>query len=86
MATACSIGTEDHLAYTYIGGAVNLAKRLQDLAGPGEIIVSETTASEFGECDESIPGLMRLQPLPPLTIKGRQDQVLVFRAECEVEK
>ncbi len=86
MATACSIGTEDQLAYTYIGGAVNLAKRLQDLAGPGEIIVSEATASEFGKCNESIHGLMGLQALAPLTIKGRQDQVLVFRAECEVEK
>ena len=82
MATACSIGTEDQLAYTYLGDAVNLAKRLQDLAGPGEIIVSEATASEFNECSESIPRLMRLQPLPPLTIKGKEDQVVVYRAEC----
>ena len=85
IATACSIGTEDQLAYTYIGDAVNLAKRLQDLAGPGEIMVSETTASEFSECGASIPGLLRLLPLPPLTIKGRKDQIVAFRAEYRIE-
>ncbi len=84
MATACSIGTEDRLAYTYIGGAVNLAKRLQDLAGPGEIIVSEATAAEFEEYIDSIPGLMTLQPLPPLAIKGSLDQVVVFKAEYKI--
>ena len=82
-ATACSIGTKDQLAYTYIGDAVNLAKRLQDLAGPGEIIVSETTASEFAECGKSVPGLTSLLPLPPLKIKGKQDQVVVYKAEYQ---
>jgi class 3 adenylate cyclase len=81
MATACSIGTEERLAYTYIGAAVNLAKRLQDLAGPGEILVSEATASQLKDSKKSIPGLAGLHPLPALNLKGRQDQVVVYRAE-----
>ena len=82
-ATACSIGTDERLAYTYIGDAVNLAKRLQDLAGPGEILVSEGTAAELDGSTDSITGLVGLQPLPPLSLKGRKDEVVVYRAELD---
>lgn len=81
LAAACSVGTEVHLAHTYIGDAVNLAKRLQDLAGPGEIVLSEATASDLAGYESSIPGLIGLHPLPPLAIKGRQDKIVVYRAE-----
>ncbi len=84
MATACSIGTDERLAYTYIGETVNLAKRLQDLAGPGEILVSDATASELRDLMDSIPGLVELKPLPPLAIKGRQGEVVVYRAEYHI--
>jgi adenylate cyclase len=82
-ATACSIGTDERLAYTYIGDAVNLAKRLQDLAGPGEILVSEGTAAELDGSTDSITGLAGLQPLPPLSLKGKKDEVVVYRAELD---
>jgi class 3 adenylate cyclase len=84
MATACSIGTAKRLAYTHIGDAVNLAKRLQELAGPGEILVSETTAAELADSVDSIPGLVGLHPLQPLAIKGRKGQVVVYRAEFAI--
>jgi len=84
MATACAIGTGEQLAHTYIGDAVNLAKRLQDLAGPQEIILSDTTAADLEDCSDSIPGLIRLHPLPPREIKGRQHRVGFYQAEYKL--
>lgn len=39
---ASNTGSRLHRAYTVIGESVNLAARLQDIAGPSEIIVSDT--------------------------------------------
>lgn len=36
-----NLGSEDRLEYTAVGQAVNRASRLQELAGPGEILISE---------------------------------------------
>jgi class 3 adenylate cyclase len=38
-----NVGTSQRLEYTAVGDAVNVAARLQELAGPGEILVSEAT-------------------------------------------
>jgi class 3 adenylate cyclase len=82
-AMACNIGTQDHVSHTYIGDAVNVAKRLQDLAEPGEIITSEATASDLEGCEEEIPGLTRFLPLPPIELKGKQGQMVIYRVEYE---
>jgi class 3 adenylate cyclase len=84
MATACSLGSGEYINYTYIGEAVNLAKRLQDLAGPGEIMVSDSTAVDLEKHLGSVPGLVRLLPLPPQNIKGRRGKAVVHRAHYEV--
>lgn len=40
---AGNLGSSDRMNYTVVGLAVNVGSRLVDLAGPGEILVSETT-------------------------------------------
>jgi class 3 adenylate cyclase len=64
-AVAGNVGTYFRKDYSVIGDAVNLAKRLQEIAGPGDIIVSEAVYEEA-------QALVEARALPPRRVKGRQ--------------
>jgi tetratricopeptide (TPR) repeat protein len=66
------IGDQLRRDYTAIGDTTNLAARLQQLAEPGAILVSEDT-SRF------LQGAARLEPLVPLQVKGKEAPVQAFR-------
>src|SRR4051794_2784723 len=66
------IGDQLRRDYTAIGDTTNLAARLQQLAEPGAILVSEDT-SRF------LQGAARLEPLGPLQVKGKEAPVQAFR-------
>lgn len=40
---AALLGSEERVEYTLVGDTVNLSQRLQQLAGPGEVVLSRTT-------------------------------------------
>jgi class 3 adenylate cyclase len=63
--------TADRGAVT--GDTVNVAARLQTAADPGSVVVGELTALAVAE-------IVELEPIEPLTLKGKAEPVRAFRA------
>ena len=59
-----NVGGEDQMEYTPIGDAVNLAKRLQESAKSGQILLSQSTY-------EKVKGYVEVNALQPIQVKGR---------------
>ena len=62
-------GTEERLA---TGDAVNVAARLEQRAGAGEILLGETTLAHVRDAVD-------VEPLPALELKGKRDPVRAWR-------
>ena len=76
---AALLGSEERVEYTLVGDTVNLSQRLQQLAGPGEIIVSRPTYEVLAtptQCEE----------LAPTVVKGRQAPLTAYRIPAVQEE
>ncbi len=67
-----SIGSTRALQYTAIGDAMNVASRLVNVAGSGEIIISEHTYKH-------VAGRVEATQLPPVKVKGKAEELKVYR-------
>src|SRR5881409_87540 len=67
-----SIGDDLRMDYTAVGDTTNLAARLQQLAEPGTILLSETTA-------RLVRSEVRLEALEPAYVKGKTDAIVASR-------
>jgi adenylate cyclase len=65
------VGTRERMEYTAIGDSVNTAKRLQENAAPGQILIS-------AQAWERIKDSVKAQPMDPLNAKGKQQLVQVY--------
>lgn len=57
--------------YTAIGDAVNLANRMEQAAPPGGILISH-------DCYRHVRGLFNVQPLDPITVKGKSEAIQCY--------
>ncbi len=69
---AALLGSDEHLEYTVVGDTVNLAQRLQQWAGPGQVVLSEATFRSLSDPPEA-------EELPPALVKGREAPVSAWR-------
>jgi adenylate cyclase len=71
-----NIGSQSRKDYSALGDAVNLAKRLQEIARPGQILLGQ-------EVYEQVQHWADVEKLPPVQVKGRQtmEQIYLLRGE-----
>ena len=67
-----SVGAAGRRSFSAIGDTTNLGSRLLGAAGPGEIVVGETT---WGLLGDEVPG----EALDPLRVKGKREPVSAWR-------
>ncbi len=70
-----NVGAPSHMAYTLIGDAVNVAARLTQQAGGGEILLS----SEMASCAPDLLHELGVAEMPPISLKGKDKGVPYFR-------
>lgn len=70
-----NIGSANRLVYTAVGDPVNVARRIMEGAGPGEVRVGEATAELLSD--------MVLEPMGAQAVKNRRESVTVYRVRGE---
>jgi PAS domain S-box-containing protein len=66
-----NVGSPERLDYTAMGDSVNLAKRLQEVAKPMQVLLSDATY-------QIVKDHVKVNELEPIQVKGRTQYVKVF--------
>lgn len=73
---AGNIGSDRYLQYATIGDATNVAARICDVAGAGEVLIDAVTRERIGDA-------MPLEAIPPVSVKGKDLPLQLYRVLFE---
>lgn len=74
-----NIGSEKVMDYTVIGDTVNVAKRLQEVAGLGQILISQSTYQQVK--DQVI-----VEKIHPTLLKGKVEPIAIYELQGLAQK
>lgn len=75
IAVVGKIGTAERLEYTAIGSMVNVAARLCESAGKGEVVISEEVRDRLGDRIE-------VEMRAPILVKGIDRELVTYRVKA----
>lgn len=73
------IGSETAMNYTAVGDTVNLAKRLQESAKPGQTLIEQSVVTRLGDVVQAIP-------LGEIKVKGRNKSAIAYELQSVTER